>query len=83
MTKEELRALRHEIKFDMGSVAACLGIAKSTYARYEDGSASIPERIVRAAYELRQINITFMQGLPARVDAKVNEEYPNGIRSEF
>jgi transcriptional regulator with XRE-family HTH domain len=83
ITKEELRALRHEIKFDMRSFATCLGIPASTYQRYEDGTAAIPERIVRAAYELRQINVTFMQGLPARVDAKVAEEFPNGFMSEI
>jgi len=83
MTKEELRALRQEIKFDMRSFATCLGIPTSTLQRYEDGSATVPERIVRAAHELRQINVTFMQGLPDRIDAKVDEEFPNGIMSEF
>lgn len=74
MTKEELRALRLEIKFDMRSFAACIGIPLSTYARYEDGSAAVPERVERAALELRQINITFNEGFDARMDEAIKKE---------
>jgi transcriptional regulator with XRE-family HTH domain len=77
-----LRELRHEIGFSMADVAACLGIPKSTLQRYEDGSAKPPAAVVRAALELKQINVTFMAELPARVDARATIEYPHGIMSE-
>lgn len=71
MTKEELRALRHEIKFDMRSMALCLGVPSSTFQRYEDGSAAVPERVKRAALELRQMNETFNDGMGLRLDERI------------
>ena len=82
MTSRELKDLRVGIGFSMADIAACLGVPKSTYARYEDGTAAVPSGIKRAAVELRQINETFMAELPARVDARLAEEWPNGIPSE-
>lgn len=74
MTKEELCALRHEIKFDVRSFAACLGVPASTLQRYLDGSAAVPERVERAALELRQINITFNEGFDARMDEAIKSQ---------
>ncbi len=71
MTKEALRDLRHRIKFDMRSMAECLGIPHTTLQRYEDGSAAVPDHVERAALELERINTEFMAGLPARVDARI------------
>ena len=71
---DSVRKVRRDIKFDMYSMAACLGIPKSTYQRYEDGSAKTPPEIMRAALELRQINETFITGLPGRVDARIEED---------
>lgn len=55
MTKDDLRQIRGNIKFDMRSMAACLGIPCSTYQRYEDGSAKIPDTVARHATELVHI----------------------------
>lgn len=74
MTKEELRALRLEIKFDVRSFATCLGVPKSTLQRYLDGTAAVPERVKRAALELRQINITFNEGFDARMDESIKSK---------
>jgi transcriptional regulator with XRE-family HTH domain len=82
MTADNLKELRHNIKFDMRSMATCLGIPLSTYQRYEDGTAAVPDRIERAALELEQINVAFMADLPARVDARIEREYPHGFMSE-
>jgi hypothetical protein len=65
----------------MQETADCLGIQKSTYARYEDGSAIMPPAIVRAARELLQINETFSAGMPARIEARFNK-YPGVIPKE-
>jgi hypothetical protein len=83
MTREELRNLRLRIKFDVRSMALCVGVPASTYQRYEDGSAAVPLQVERAALELEQINTTFIQGLPRRVDAAIEIEFPKGIRSEI
>lgn len=81
MTHNRLKKLRNEIKFDMRSMALCLGIPLSTYQRYEDGTAAIPVRIERAALELEQVNKTFIKELPKRVDANLkNGICPNEAR---
>jgi len=79
MTASDLKILRHKIKFSMFDVSACLGVPKSTYQRYEDGSAIIPPTIERAALELQKINEEFIATAPARIDARINREFPGGI----
>jgi len=74
-----LKELRHKIGFSMTDIALCLGIPKSTYQRYEDGSAEPPPAVQRAAQELLQINETFIAELPARVDARLAKENPLGV----
>ena len=83
MDHKELRRLREDIKFDMGSFAACLGIPKSTLQRYEDASAAVPPHIERAALELAHINATFMSRYQpgGHFDQELNKKYPHGIPS--
>jgi transcriptional regulator with XRE-family HTH domain len=71
MNAKQLKALRNRIKFDMRSLAACLSLPLSTYQRYEDGSAAVPERVSQAARELEARDRRFMAGLPARVDSRL------------
>ena len=66
----------------MKDLADCIGIAKSTYARYEDGSAKVPYAVERAVLETKQIDETFMSGAKERIDARINKEFPNGFLSE-
>ena len=82
MTAEDLKTLRHNIKFSMADIAACLGVPKSTYQRYEDGTAAIPPTVERAALELQKINEEFTATAPARIDARIVREFPLGIVSE-
>ena len=84
MTKEELRELRHFINFDMRSMSACVGVPLSTYQRYEDGTAAVPERIERAVLELEQINRQFMSRYDpgGEFDQIISREYPHGFMSE-
>ena len=83
MNHQQLKELRHIIGFSMSDIAVCLGIPKSTYQRYEDGSAGIPADVQRAALELKQINETFMAEAPARIDARIKQEFPHGVSSEI
>jgi len=69
MTHQELKTLRKNVKFSMDDMALCIGVPKSTYQRYEDGTAAIPARIERAALEIQNINTEFIANLPARVDS--------------
>ena len=82
MTREELRIIRHKIKFDMRSMALCLGLPCSTYQRYEDGTANVPEKIARAVLALE----TFEKECDAKREAETEDllrrEFPGGIPSE-
>ncbi len=82
MTNKDLKDLRLAIGFSMSDIAVCLGVPKSTYQRYEDGTAAIPDPVERAALELKTINEEFIATAPARIDARINREFPGGIMSE-
>ena len=84
MTSEELRNIRHKIKFDMRSMASSLGLRScSTYQRYEDGTAKVPEKIARAALALE----AFEKECDAKREAEgvelLERQFPGGIPSEF
>ena len=69
MTSTDLKALRAKLGYSMADFAACLGVPKSTFQRYEENSAAIPPVIERRAYELATIDRTFFAGINSRVDA--------------
>jgi len=83
MNNQQLRQLRQDINFDMGSMATCCGVPKSTYQRYEDGTAAVPPQVERAALELVQINTTFMSRYQpgGEFDREIDRKYPHGIPS--
>ncbi len=66
----------------MADIAVCVGVPKSTYQRYEDGSAAVPPAVERAATELEKINIRFSETAVARIDTRIAREFPHGIGSE-
>lgn len=83
MTSEELRNLRHRIKFDMRSMALCLGFSShSTYQRYEDGTARVPAHIARAALALEEFERECDAARAAETEDLLRREFPGGIPSE-
>jgi hypothetical protein len=74
-----LRDIQERIRFDAPSMAACLGITPRAYRNYLYDARQIPPHIARAALELEQINVTFMETLPSRVDQHIP---PDGYISE-
>ena len=81
MTHTELQSIQKEIKFDCPSMAAVLGMPYNTYKNYYYNCNAIPEQIARKVLEIKQINITFMEELPARVDDRVSRQFPFGFLS--
>ena len=82
MTNTELRKLRQGIKFDMRSTALCLGIPVSTYQRYEDGSAKVPDSIASAALALEEFERECDAIREAETEDLLRREFPGGIPSE-
>ena len=84
MTSEELRNIRHRIKFDMRSMASSLGLRScSTYQRYEDGTARVPEKIAHAALALEEFERECDAAREADGVALLDRQFPGGIQSEF
>lgn len=82
MEAQELRDLRHRIRFDMRSTALCLGIPPSTYQRYEDGTARVPEKIAHAALALEEFERECDAAREAETEDLLRKEFPRGIPSE-
>ena len=80
MTSDELRNLRHRIKFDMRSMASSLGLRScSTYQRYEDGTARVPAHIARAALALEEFERECDAAREAETEDLLRRQYPGGI----
>jgi hypothetical protein len=82
MTAEMLRSIQEEIKFDAPSMAASLGVTIRAYRNYLYGANAIPDVVDRNALELLHINREFIRTAPARIDARIDREFPHGILSE-
>lgn len=83
MEAQELRDLRHRIRFDMRSMASCLGLRScSTYQRYEDGTARVPAHIARAALALEEFERECDAARAAETEDLLRREFPGGIPSE-
>lgn len=78
----ELKALRLELKFSIGEMAAIMRVPKGTYQGYETGRRPMPAGFINRVREWQQQDLEFMAGIPARVDAQlVLEGFGCGIPS--
>ena len=79
---EELKQIRLEMGFSFGDMANELGLAKSTYQNYEDGRRKIPQHVIEQAMHSSQKVREFMASAPARIDERINKQFPHGFLSE-
>lgn len=85
MDNIELQRIQKAIKFDALSMAACLGIDYEQYRRFHYGHTSIPSQIARAALELEQVQVRFMETRykpGGDFDKELDRLHPFGIISE-
>lgn len=75
MTFKELQELQAAVKFDCVSMAACLGLDYEQYRRFYYGHTEIPEKVERAAFELKQMQKTF--------DIQRDEEYCDFLDTKY
>lgn len=78
------RGLREKMGYSIGEMALILGLKKSTYQGYDQGTRTPPDSVVSACIEAYQREIVFWDRYKpgGEFDRKLSEEYPNGIRSE-
>ena len=60
MTPQELISIRDEIGFDNKAMALSVGIVRTTFNRYLDGTAQIPPVVERNVYALRKNDREYM-----------------------
>jgi predicted transcriptional regulator len=83
----ELKALRLEMEFSLGEMAALLHIPKGTYQGYETGRRAMPAGFINRIREWQQQDLEFMAGIAARVDERLRVEgfgggFPSAIIRE-
>lgn len=82
LTKEQLRGIRVAMKYSKADMARVLGWPYRTYQDRESGARGISGAqkfcVLRAYAKDRR----FFAELPARIDAAIEKEFPNGIPSE-
>lgn len=81
MTAKQLQAYRKAM-CSMQEISDMLGISKSTYQRYEDSTASVPEWVAEKVKDAHSKMIPHMKKLPRRLDKIITNQFPNGIPSE-
>ena len=81
MDNKKLKQLRKEMKCSMAELAEVLGIPKSTFQRYEDGSAKIPVVLQENIIHIHKKDREFMRTLPRRLEADLKRKFPHGIIS--
>ncbi len=81
MTKQEMKAIRLDMRFGLRDLAAVMKIPYRTLQNYEGGQRAIPQAfadLLRAEQiKERQIKAE----LTAAMEARLDREYPNGIKS--
>lgn len=77
-TTLELEMIRREIGYGKRDLALILGIPERTVHSYFSGERSIPEQFVDALMDLKRRDQEFMEGLPSRIDAALEEQFGPG-----
>lgn len=80
MTHGKLRTIRKSF-CSIGEAAELLGIPKSTYQRYEEGTAKVPDDIADKITTASKTINSFMTKLPALLDKKIVAQFPLGINN--
>lgn len=81
MSGDELKRLRREMRYGVCDMYAVLGLPRRTYQDYESGRRGIPQDVAAKARELHRRDREFMAGLPARIGAAIDRQFPGGIIS--
>ncbi|MRR33178.1 XRE family transcriptional regulator [bacterium] len=79
MSAAELKRLRREMKYGPCDMYRALGLARRTYQDYEAGKRGIPQDVAVKVRGLHRRDREFMAGLPARIGAALDHDFPGGI----
>ncbi|NTU49485.1 MAG: hypothetical protein HGA87_01070 [Desulfobulbaceae bacterium] len=84
MKPHELIKLRKQLGLSRDEASrGVLAIPKSTYARYEDGSAIIPMYVPEKLIQFESHYKSWKKDLKKRLDADIKKRFPFGIISEL
>lgn len=74
-------SIRHKLGYSVGDMALLLGLSKSTYQCYDNGSRKIPDHIGVAAVRIYQQDREFFKRYSpgGDFDKEIVALYPNGF----
>jgi transcriptional regulator with XRE-family HTH domain len=64
----KIRSKRLVMGYSVAEMAECLGLKKSTYQKYENGTRQAGNNILKTMEKYHLIDRKFMAGLPKRID---------------
>lgn len=80
MSKEEMRAIRLDMRFSLRDLAAVTHIPYRTLQDYEGGQRPIPTRVAELL-KVEQIKCRQIRAeVYAAIDEDMSKSYPNGVR---
>lgn len=79
----ELKSLRLEMGYSIGSMAALLSVPKATYQGYETGRRAMPAGFLNRVREWQQLDFEFFAGMAERIERQLQlDGFGQGIPSE-
>lgn len=64
----KIKRIRLKMGYSIAEMAACLGLKKPTYQRYENGTRQAPKNMIDIMRNYHDVDKKFIAGLPKRID---------------
>lgn len=80
MTKEQMKAIRLDMRFSLRDLAAVTGIPYRTLQDYEGGQRRIPDHVAELLHAEQIKERQIKAELALAFEARLDREYPNGIK---
>lgn len=80
----ELKSIREQMGFSIGTMAEDLGLHKATYQGYETGRRECPAHVLQSARDSLERDMAFWSSIPQSVDSHLHGgRCPNELNPFF
>ena len=76
---EVISQIRHEMVLSQADIAGLLGIPETTFQRYENGTARMPEKTWEKLQAARERLNKWQKSMPKTIARRIARDFPNGI----
>lgn len=81
MDVTELKQIMRSVGLNSSELSRVIGIHKTTFQRYVDGSAKIPAKIVSQIRDYQEHDAKVMSNLMVNVNQFIDKQFPFGIQT--